>query len=59
MGDKARAKELLSKYAPHISLIPGYSGLQDDNILIEESKKIGFYLFYILLIIFYKDFLFY
>ncbi|CAG8482937.1 6162_t:CDS:10 [Diversispora eburnea] len=43
IGDKIKAKNLLSKHLPSVPLIPGYNG--DDQslkILTEEAKRIGF-----------------
>jgi len=43
LGDKRQAKELLTKHAPKIPLIPGYSGLaQDDATLREQAEKMGY-----------------
>ncbi|RHZ70458.1 hypothetical protein Glove_271g61 [Diversispora epigaea] len=43
IGDKIKAKNLLSKHLPSVPLIPGYNG--DDQslkILTKEAKRIGF-----------------
>lgn len=43
LGDKRQAKELLTKHAPTIPLIPGYSGrAQDDTTLMEQAEKMGY-----------------
>lgn len=43
LGDKRLAKEYLTKHAPHIPLIPGYSGSEQSvERLIVEADRIGF-----------------
>ena len=43
LGDKRLAKEYLTKHAPHIPLIPGYSGSEQTvERLVVEADRIGF-----------------
>jgi 3-methylcrotonyl-CoA carboxylase alpha subunit len=43
MGSKIGAKQLLSKAAPSIPLIPGYQGAQQDTAtLVKEAQRVGY-----------------